>query len=78
VWMWYYDNIGGGRCPVCDTWWQTETGGILITRWRGDRDEARLASFPFPGVDPVILRQTARRRASTRAASSAYASRGLA
>ena len=31
AWMWYYEHIGGGRCPIVDTWWQTETGGILIT-----------------------------------------------
>ncbi len=58
VWMWYYDNIGGGRCPVCDTWWQTETGGILITPLAGATAmKPGSASFPFPGVDPVILRQ---------------------
>jgi len=58
VWMWYYDNIGGGRCPVCDTWWQTETGGILITPFAGATAmKPGSASFPFPGVDPVILRQ---------------------
>ena len=58
VWMWYYDNIGGGRCPVCDTWWQTETGGILITPLAGATPmKPGSASFPFPGVDPIVLRQ---------------------
>jgi len=58
VWLWYYDNIGGGRCPVLDTWWQTETGGILITPMAGSTPmKPGSASFPFPGVIPVILRQ---------------------
>ncbi len=58
VWMWYYDKIGKGRCPICDTWWQTETGGILITPIAGATPmKPGSASFPFPGVIPVILRQ---------------------
>ena len=57
VWLWYYENIGGSRCPVCDTWWQTETGGILITPLAGATPmRPGSASFPFPGVDPIILR----------------------
>ncbi len=58
VWLWYYEKIGKGRCPICDTWWQTETGGILITPLAGATPmRPGSASFPFPGVDPVILRQ---------------------
>jgi len=58
VWLWYYDNIGGSRCPVCDTWWQTETGAILITPLAGATPmRPGSASFPFFGVDPVVLRQ---------------------
>jgi len=58
VWLWYYENIGNSKCPVCDTWWQTETGGILITPLAGATPmRPGSASFPFPGVDPVILRQ---------------------
>ena len=58
VWMWYYEKIGGGRCPICDTWWQTETGGILITPIAGATPmKPGSASFPFPGVVPVVLRQ---------------------
>jgi acetyl-CoA synthetase len=58
VWIWYYDNIGGGRCPVLDTWWQTETGGILITPIAGATPmKPGSASFPFPGVVPAIYRQ---------------------
>jgi acetyl-CoA synthetase len=58
VWMWYYEHVGGGRCPIMDTWWQTETGGILITPIAGATPmKPGSASFPFPGVMPVILRQ---------------------
>ena len=58
VWLWYYDNIGGGRCPIMDTWWQTETGGILITPLAGATPmKPGSASFPFFGVDPVVLNQ---------------------
>ena len=58
VWLWYYDNIGGGRCPVLDTWWQTETGGILITPLAGATPmKPGSASFPFPGVVPAVYRQ---------------------
>jgi acetyl-CoA synthetase len=57
AWMWYYDNIGKGRCPVVDTWWQTETGGILITPLPGAHTlKPASASRPFFGVEPVILR----------------------
>ncbi len=58
VWLWYYDHIGGGRCPIVDTWWQTETGGILITPLAGATPmKPGSASFPFFGVDPVVLTQ---------------------
>jgi len=58
VWLWYYDNIGGGRCPVLDTWWQTETGGILITPLAGATPmKPGSASVPFPGIVPEIFRQ---------------------
>jgi len=57
AWMWYYDNIGKGRCPIVDTWWQTETGGILITPLPGAHTlKPASASRPFFGVEPVILR----------------------
>ncbi len=58
VWLWYYDHVGGGRCPVMDTWWQTETGGILITPLAGATPmKPGSASLPFFGVDPVVLNQ---------------------
>jgi acetyl-CoA synthetase len=57
AWIWYYKNIGHERCPIVDTWWQTETGGILITPLPGcHTTKPGSASKPFPGVDPIILR----------------------
>jgi len=57
AWMWYYEKIGRKRCPIVDTWWQTETGGILITPLPGAHTlKPGSASRPFFGVDPVILR----------------------
>jgi acetyl-CoA synthetase len=57
VWIWYYENIGKNRCPVVDTWWQTETGGILITPLPGAiPQKPGSATLPFPGIVPKILR----------------------
>ena len=56
AWMWYYEKIGRTRCPIVDTWWQTETGGILITPLPGANTlKPGSATRPFFGVDPVIL-----------------------
>jgi acetyl-CoA synthetase len=56
AWIWYEKTIGGGRCPVVDTWWQTETGMILITPLPGlTRTRPGSATFPFPGVRATIL-----------------------
>jgi acetyl-CoA synthetase len=58
AWMWYYDVVGDKRCPVVDTWWQTETGGILITPLPGATDlKPGSATLPFFGVQPKILTQ---------------------
>jgi acetyl-CoA synthetase len=58
AWMWYYNNIGGGKCPIVDTWWQTETGGILITPLPGASTlKPASAGRPFFGVEPVVLRK---------------------
>jgi len=58
AWIWYYENVGRERCPIVDTWWQTETGGILITPLPGAHAlKPGSASFPFFGVDPVILKE---------------------
>jgi len=57
VWMWYFSVIGKERCPVLDTWWQTETGGILITPLPGATPlKPGSATLPFPGVVPAVLR----------------------
>lgn len=56
AWMWYYDVIGEGRCPIVDTWWQTETGGHMLTPLPGAIDlKPGAATVPFFGVKPVIL-----------------------
>ncbi len=56
VWLWYRNNVGHGKTPVVDTWWQTETGGILITPLPGAHTlKPGSASRPFFGVEPVIL-----------------------
>ncbi|MEI6808825.1 MAG: acetate--CoA ligase, partial [bacterium] len=60
AWMWYYEMIGHNKCPIVDTWWQTETGGILITPLPGAHTlKPGSASRPFFGVEPVILRDDA-------------------
>jgi len=57
AWMWYYTVIGKERCPIVDTWWQTETGGFMITPIPGAMPmKPGSAARPFFGVDPVILR----------------------
>jgi acetyl-CoA synthetase len=56
AWMWYYRVIGKEKCPIVDTWWQTETGGILISPLPGAMPiKPGSASLPFPGVEPVIV-----------------------
>ncbi|MBI5186632.1 MAG: acetate--CoA ligase [Nitrospinae bacterium] len=57
AWIWYHEAVGKGRCPIVDTWWQTETGGILIAPLPGAHVlKPGSASHPFFGVEPVILR----------------------
>ncbi|MFT6559437.1 acetate--CoA ligase [Sneathiella sp.] len=56
AWRWYYEVVGESRCPVVDTWWQTETGGILITPLPGATDlKPGSATRPFFGVDPMMV-----------------------
>lgn len=56
AWHWYHDQIGKGRCPVADTWWQTETGGILIAPLAGITPlKPGFASLPLPGVQPILV-----------------------
>ena len=56
AWQWYYDKIGNKQCPIVDTWWQTETGGILITPLPGATDlKPGSATRPFFGVQPALV-----------------------
>jgi acetyl-CoA synthetase len=56
AWHWYHQNVGKGKCPVVDTWWQTETGGILISNMAGITPEKpTYATLPMPGVEPVLV-----------------------
>src|SRR3989338_4082309 len=56
VWVWYHRTVGGGRCPVVDTWWQTETGHILITPLPGlTALKPGSATFPFPGISADVV-----------------------
>lgn len=58
AWMWYYRNVGRERCPIVDTWWQTETGGILITPLAGAMTlKPGSANRPFFGVKPLVVRE---------------------
>ena len=57
AWMWYYNVIGKGKCPIVDTWWQTETGGILISPLPGATPlKPGSATLPFPGIEAAVLR----------------------
>jgi len=56
AWLWYYRTVGDGRCPIVDTWWQTETGGILISPLPGAiAQKPGSATLPLPGVKPAIV-----------------------
>jgi len=56
AWEWYYNTIGKGKAPIADTWWQTETGGIMISSLPHITDtKPCYASYPLPGIEPVLL-----------------------
>ncbi|HKJ44760.1 MAG TPA: acetate--CoA ligase [Balneolales bacterium] len=56
AWHWYHDNIGRGKAPIVDTWWQTETGGIMISPLAGiTPTKPGYATLPLPGVQPVLV-----------------------
>ena len=56
AWNWYHDHIGKGKCPVVDTWWQTETAGILISNLAGVTPaKPTYATLPLPGIQPVLV-----------------------
>ena len=56
AWHWYNDHIGGGKCPIVDTWWQTETGGIMISPLAGiTPTKPGFATLPLPGIFPMLM-----------------------
>ena len=56
AWLWYHREVGGGRCPIVDTWWQTETGGILISPLPGATSlKPGSATLPLPGIQPCLV-----------------------
>jgi acetyl-CoA synthetase len=56
AWQWYHDKIGQGKCPIVDTWWQTETGACMISNMAGiTPHKPAHATFPMPGVQPVLV-----------------------
>jgi acetyl-CoA synthetase len=58
AWMWYYNVIGKGKCPIIDTYWQTETGGFMLTPFPGATPiKPGSATMPFFGIDPAIIRE---------------------
>ena len=62
AWIWYRENIGGGTCPVVDTWWQTETGGIMISPLPGaTTTKPGSATFPLPGIGAEVVDDAGRR-----------------
>lgn len=61
AWTWYFENIGKKNCPIVDTWWQTETGGILISPLPGiTKLKPTFATLPLPGVQPVLMDENKR------------------
>ena len=58
AWMWYYKTVGNSKCPIVDTWWQTETGGIMIAPQTGAMHlKPGSATKPFYGIKPVLVDQ---------------------
>ncbi|MCW3083382.1 MAG: acetate/CoA ligase [Bacteroidetes bacterium] len=56
AWNWYNENIGKGKCPIVDTWWQTETGGIMISPLAGiTKTKPGFATLPLPGIQPILV-----------------------
>ncbi|HOZ83392.1 MAG TPA: acetate--CoA ligase [Bacteroidia bacterium] len=59
AWYWYYENVGKSKCPIVDTWWQTETGGIMISNLAGiTPHKPTYATLPMPGVLPCLVDET--------------------
>jgi acetyl-CoA synthetase len=65
AWMWYYETIGGGRCPIVDTWWQTETGGHMISPLPGATPiKPGSATFPLPGICAEVIDEEGNKKAA--------------
>jgi len=65
AWVWYHKFIGGERCPIVDTWWQTETGAIMITPLPGITEtKPGTATLPFPGIEATILNEAGEERSA--------------
>lgn len=70
AWEWYNEKVGKNRCPIADTWWQTETGGVLISNLAGVTPaKATFATLPLPGIRPVLLDENGKRIPASDAAS---------
>ena len=68
AWHWYNENIGKKKCPIVDTWWQTETGGIMISSLAGiTNGKPTYATLPLPGISPVILNSDGKEISTTKA-----------
>ncbi len=68
AWHWYDEHVGKGNCPIVDTWWQTETGGMLITSLGGvTPQKPTYATLPMPGIQPVLLDENGNEIAETKA-----------
>ena len=69
AWQWYHENVGKKRCPIVDTWWQTETGGIMISNLAGiSPGKPSYATLPLPGVRPVLVDEQGKTVAGSEAA----------
>jgi acetyl-CoA synthetase len=61
AWHWYHEHIGKGKCPIVDTWWQTETGGMLISNLAGvTPSKPSWATLPLPGIQPILVDENGR------------------
>ena len=79
AWVWYYETVGKKRCPIVDTWWQTETGSILLTTLPGAvYSKPGSTGLPFFGVEPAVVDDQGNQVDADHAASSACAARGRA
>ena len=68
AWHWYNDHVGQNKCPIVDTWWQTETGGMLITSMGGvTPQKPTYATLPMPGIQPVLLNENSHEISDTKA-----------